>query len=139
MIAAPLIPPERYIDSGALVRGSSAWLISRILNSPAVAKVVTSPPRLVDRAELAATVAAIHQASRAFETSVTALERGNETTAGAVAPQSEWTTKQAADHLRMSQRRVQELAAELGGRKIGRQWLLDEVAVRREHQRRTAA
>jgi hypothetical protein len=53
-------PPDRYIE-GALVHGSSAWLLGRILASPGVATVLRNPPGWVDRAELAATVAAIHQ------------------------------------------------------------------------------
>jgi len=137
MNGATLRPPERYIE-GALVRGSSSWLLSRILASPGVATVVDNPPRWVDRAELAATIAAIHTAARRFDTASAAHEREDAALLGAVTPQLDpaWTVRRAADFLGLSERRVQERAAELGGRKVGRQWILDEVAVRQEYQRR---
>jgi hypothetical protein len=114
----------------ALVSGSPAWLLARILRSPDVKRVLTHPPVWVERGHLTDTINAIDQAAKAFETALTAFERGNETPLGAVAGQSDWTTREAASHLGMSQRRVQELAAALGGRRVGREWRLPEVAVR---------
>jgi hypothetical protein len=135
--AASLGTPDRYVE-GALVRGSAAWLLSRILASPGVATVVNNPPRWVDRVALAATVAAIHTAARRFDTASAACEREDATVLGAVALESnpEWTVRRAAGYLKISERRTQELAAKLGGRKIGRQWLLEETAVRQEHEKR---
>jgi hypothetical protein len=137
---APLRPPdpERYIE-GALVRGSSAWLLSRIVASPGVTTVLNNPPGWVDRTELAATIAAIHKAARGFDTASAAPERDTATALGAVMPESDllgWTVRRAADFLGLSDRRVQEMAPELGGRRVGRQWLLDEVAVHHEGERR---
>ncbi|MGH3546833.1 MAG: helix-turn-helix domain-containing protein [Pseudonocardiaceae bacterium] len=135
-----MMPADRYIEAAALVAGCSAWLFSRILRSPNVAAVLASPPSWVDRAELNATVSAVHRAGRTFEAAATAPEREDATMVGAVVPDcpSAWTVARAAEFLRLSPRRVQELAAaELGGTRIGRVWLLDEVAVREyEHLRR---
>lgn len=132
-------PGDRYVE-GALVRGSSAWLLSRILASPGVAAVVNNSPQWVDRAELAATIAAIHTAAQRFDTASAALEREDAAPLGAVMPQSdrdrEWTVRRAADFLGLSTRRVQERAVELGGRKVGRQWIFDAAAVHHEHEKR---
>jgi excisionase family DNA binding protein len=114
----------------ALVAGSSAWLLARILRSPDVRRVLTHPPVWVERGDLTDTINAIDQAAKAFETALTALERGKTATLSAGTAQSELTTREAANHLGMSQRRVQELAAALGGRRVGREWRLPEVAVR---------
>lgn len=141
MNAASLSPPDRYVE-GALVHGSSAWLLSRILASPGVATVVSNPPGWVDRAELAATIAAIHTAASRFDTASSAAhEREDAALLGAVTPQLDpaWTVRRAADYLGLSDRRVQELAAELGGRRVGRAWILDEVAVREYERRRQRA
>lgn len=133
-------PGDRYVE-GALVRGSSAWLLSRILASPGVAAVVNNSPQWVDRAELAATIAAIHTAARRFDTTTAALEREDAAPLGAVMPQSApgWTVRRAAAYLGLSHRRVQEIAAELGGRRVGRAWILDEAAVREYERRRHRA
>lgn len=124
----------RYVEHAAIVSGGAAWLLSRILRSPAVAKLTGNPPAWLDRSEISATVNAIHHAAKAFEVASTAHERENATVVGAVDAQSdptpEWTVSRAADHLRLSPRRVQELAPELGGRRVGRQWILNELAVR---------
>jgi hypothetical protein len=136
-------PPRgttRFI-SGAVVSDSPAVLLSRILRSPNVVTVLNHPPLWVDRAELAATIAAIHKAAQRFGTASAALEREDATVVSAVTPQlgPEWTVRRAADFLGLSQRRTQELAAQLGGRKVGRQWLLDELAVREYGKRRHRA
>jgi excisionase family DNA binding protein len=114
----------------ALVSGPSAWILSRILRSPDVRRILANPPAWIERGDLADTVMAIDQAGKAFEVALSALERGNEAPLSAVMPQSEFTTRQAAERLGLSQRRVQELAALLGGRRVGRQWRLPEAAVR---------
>ena len=130
-----------YVEHGAIVSAGAAWLISRILTSPSVNKVVTHPPGWLNRAQIEETVEAIHQAGREFEASSAALERGNETLLSAVMARSELTTREAADYLGLSPRRVQEIAAELGGTRAGRQWRIPAVAVREygERQRQTAA
>jgi excisionase family DNA binding protein len=114
----------------ALVSGSTAWLLSRILRSPAVKRLLAHPPAWIERGDLADTINAVDQAGKAFEVALSALERGNEAPLSAMVPQSEFTTRQAAERLGLSQRRVQELATLLGGRRVGRQWRLPEAAVR---------
>jgi hypothetical protein len=139
MNATSLGTPDRYIE-GALVSDSPALLFSRILRSPNVATVLRNPPIWVDHAALASTVEAIHTAARRFDAASAALKREDAAVLGAVMPQSdrdgEWTVRRAADFLGLAQRTVQERAAELGGRKVGRQWLLQETAVRQEHEKR---
>lgn len=128
-----------FVESAALLSGPAALVVSRVLHSPNVVTVLADLPRWLQRyrSEIHAAVEAVHRAARAYESGVAALEREDVVVSGAVRAHSDqhWTTRQAADHLRLSRRRVQELAsAELGGRKVGRQWLFDEVVVR-EYQR----
>lgn len=134
---------SRYVEHAAVVSGAPAWLLSRILRSPNVATVVNNAPRWIDHAELNATVEAIHGAAKAFQMASAARERENATVPGAVTAESDdpgWTVRRAAAYLGLSPRRVQELAPELGGRRVGRrQWVLDSAAVRHEHQRRNEA
>jgi hypothetical protein len=129
----------RFIElPAAVVTGGPAWLLSRILRSPSVATVISLPPIWVNQAELTATITAIHRAAKAFDTMATAPERETATLTCAVTLESnsEWTVRKAADYLGLSQRRVQELASQLGGRRVGRQWILEEVAVREFARRR---
>jgi excisionase family DNA binding protein len=124
-----------YVEHGAIVSGGPTWMISRILASPSVRDLLDNPPAWIERGHLAATVDAIHQAARAFEAESAARERGKPATVSAVAAQSEWTTREAADYLGLSQRRVQEIAADLGGTQAGRRWRIPATAAR-EYQRR---
>jgi hypothetical protein len=128
---------ERFVDEPtALISGAPAWLLSRVLRSPSVVKVLTSPPAGLNETDVAAAVAAIHKAGRAWEKRSDQQQRDNAVPAGAVVGHY-WTTKRAAEHLEKSQRRVQELAAALGGTRVGREWRIPEVAVR-EYQRAKA-
>ncbi|MFZ0118107.1 MAG: hypothetical protein WAL99_01380 [Pseudonocardiaceae bacterium] len=128
----------RFVDEPcAIVTGAPAWLISRLLRSPDVATVLNNPPSWIDRAEVTATVTAIHLAGRAFVAPPSALERGNQPTSSAVAAESELTTRETAERLCLSQRRVQEIAAELGGTQVDRRWRIPEVAVREYERTRT--
>lgn len=126
----------RYVESAAIVSGGAAWLLSRILSSPNVNKVVTHPPGWLDRAQIVETVEAIHQAGREFEARSAAPERGNSTMSSAVVVQSEWTTEQAAAYLNLSARRVQEIAPQLGGTRTGRRWRIPAIAVLEYGERR---
>jgi hypothetical protein len=120
----------------AVISGGAAWLINRVLSSPDVARVLDNPPIWIERGDIADAVTAIDQAARAFAASQSAPRRGKMTTLGAVVPDFDWTTNQAAEFLEISQRRVQEIAGELGGQRVGqRQWLLPEIAVK-EYARR---
>jgi excisionase family DNA binding protein len=134
---APDGPVDRLIsEPAAMVSGSAAWLLSRLLRSPSVVKVLTNAP---DRADIAATVDAIHAAGRAHANRPEQERRDNATAPGAVAAQSaaDWSTGQAADYLQISRRRAQELASELDGEKIGRAWRIPASAVR-AYQRQKA-
>lgn len=121
----------------ALISGGTAAFLSRLLRSPNIRRVLDRPPAWVNRADVAVTVDAIHEAGRAWETSITLQQRDNAVALGAAVQC--WTTKRAAEHLRMSQRRVQELASELGGKRIGREWRIPATMVREYAKRRNTA
>jgi hypothetical protein len=127
----------RFISApSAIIGGSAAWLLSRLLRSPDIRRVLDNPPSWIERGDIADAVTAINKAAKAFVASQPAPTRGQMATLGAVVSESEWTTHQAAEYLGISQRRVQEIAPELGGQRVGqRQWLLPEIAVR-EYERR---
>jgi hypothetical protein len=127
---------DKYItEPVAVIGGGAAWLISRVLRSPAVAKVLANAPSGLDRADIAATVTAIHAAGRAYENRLDRERRDNADRPGAVVPQS-WTTEQTATYLGLSLRRTQELAPELDGRRIGGRWLIPAVAVQSYEQQK---
>jgi hypothetical protein len=128
---------ERFVDQPcAVVNGAPAWLLSRLLRSERVTKVLANPQTGVDQADLAAVVDAIHRAGRAHTNRLYQRQRDNAAAPGAVAAQS-WSTAQAAAYLGLSLRRVQELAPELDGQRIGRQWAIPAAAAR-EYQRQKA-
>jgi hypothetical protein len=127
---------ERFLDEPtAMVSGSAAWLLSRLLRSPHVVKVLNAPSGGLDRAAISATVAAIHCAGRAYESRLDQQRRDNALAPGAIVAES-WTTQHTADYLRISRRRAQELATELDGKRIGRQWAIPAAAVRAYERRK---
>lgn len=114
----------------AVVSGPPAVLLSLLLRSPNVRTVVEGlPPWLRPyRAEIARVVEELHRVAAS-----TALEREDAEPVSATAADSgTCTVSEAADRLRLSVRRTQELAAAglLGGRRVGRTWQLDSAAVR---------
>jgi excisionase family DNA binding protein len=125
----------------AVISGGAAWLINRVLSSPDVTRVLESPPSWIERGDIADALTAIDQAAKAFAASQPAPRRGKTATLGAAVADSagNWTTAEAAEYLRISVRRTQELAPELGGVRIGRQWLIPAVAARLYAERRDAA
>jgi hypothetical protein len=130
---------DKFIGQGsAVIGGPAAWLLARILASPDVARVLACPPSWIERGQVIDMVTAVDLAGRAFETLLTARERGEKTHLGAAVAQSaaDWTTRETAEYLRISVRRTQELAADLGGRRIGRQWLIPAAGVRAYEQRK---
>lgn len=122
----------------AVIGGPAAWLLARILASPDVARVLACPPSWIQRGQVIDMVTAVDLAARAFEASQTAPGRGEKAHLGAAVAQSaaDWTTREMAEYLRISVRRAQELAADLGGRRIGRQWLIPAAGVRAYEQRK---
>lgn len=101
-------PPRLIERPAAVVTGSTAELLRRILASAHVAAILNDPPLWVDRGDLTATITAIHHAARAFTTQILAPKRNNTPTPDATMPPSDnvWTTQRAADYLGISIRRV---------------------------------
>jgi hypothetical protein len=127
---------ERFLTQPtAQVYGGSAWLLSRILRSPAVIKVLDNPPAGMDRSDIAATALAIHAAGRAWESDLTLQRRDTAIPLSATVPHC-LTTEQAGSYLRLSVRRIQELAPSLGGKRIGRRWSIPAAAVQQYGQRK---
>ena len=132
----------RFISApSAVISGPAAWLLSRLLSSPDNRRVLDNPPTWIERDAVADAITAIHLAGRAFVTPQAALERGKTATVGAAVADStvNWTTQQTASYLRISVRRTQELAPELDGVRVGRQWLIPAVVVRLYAEQRDAA
>lgn len=125
---------SRFIDApSAVVSGSAAFLLSRLLKAPPVTAYMAAA-RWVHGPDVERTLHAIHRAARAWEAS---LERENAAPDRTVCPDSRWTVEQAAEHLGLSRRRVQELARAgwFTGRREGRRWVLDEASVLDYHRR----
>lgn len=130
----------RFIgEPAAVIGGPAALLLSRILRSPHIRRVLDTPRDWIERDTIAATVTAIDLAGFAFEASLTARERGETITVGAVAAECHLTTKETADYLRISLRRAQELAPELGGKRIARRWAIPAAGAKAYAERRAAA
>jgi hypothetical protein len=130
---------ERFVDQPcAVVSGAPAWLLSRVLRSERITKVLANLHTGVDQAELAATVNAIHRAGRVHENRVDQQRRGNAIAPGTVVPHC-WSTEQTAEYLGLSRRRVQELAPALGGKRIGRRWAIPAAAAHDFAERRKPA
>ena len=129
---------DPFVESAALLSGPAALVVSRVLRSPHVVTVLANLSGWLHpyRSEITAAVQAVHRAAHAWESTPLAVEREDAIEAGAVDAESPWTTERAAALLQLSRRRTQELAAGglLGGHRVGRQWILDEAAVR-EYQR----
>lgn len=129
---------SRFIEHGALISGSGAFLLSRLLRSPQVVAYMRSAGWLGgDDFDLA--LAAIHTAGRAWEATINLPRRDNaRVSVHSLSNPATMSIEDAAGLLGLSVRRIQELAqsGSLEGQRIGRRWILDEVAVRREYERR---
>ena len=68
--------PGRFIESAAVVAGPEAFLLSRVLKAPLVAAFMAKA-RWCHGADVETTVAAIHEAARAWEASLVLAEREN--------------------------------------------------------------
>lgn len=116
-----------YIE-GALICGWAAYAFARILARHWREEVEDLPPHL--RAPLEDALEALDHAARRWE----ATRRGNaEALPAEAAPSSEHelSTREAADVLKVSERRIRQLAdaGALVGRKEGPQWRLRKDAV----------
>jgi hypothetical protein len=137
--------PESHLitEPTALISGTAAFLLSRLLRSPQVTAYIRSAGWVGgDDFDLA--LAAIHAAGRAWETTINLPQRENaRANVRSLSNPATMSIEAAAGHLGLSVRRTQELAQSglLEGQRTGRRWVLDEASVRNyqhHHQKRTA-
>jgi hypothetical protein len=133
-----------YVPAGAaIVSGPTAWVLGRILAAPHVRTLLLNLSAGWLRpyaGEVADAVAAVHRAAAAWDMAAsTSPTRSDETALGEIEPPCLWSVSTAAAHLGLTERRVQQLAERLGGRRVGRTWGLDPAAVREYGRRRKAA
>lgn len=128
----------------ALIGGSTAALLARVLDSPRV-RAYLAAARWAHGEDMDAAIAALRAAGREWEMSLHLPQRDTSPRSRSDPQHCAWTVEQAAEHLHLSIRRVQELAREnsIEGRRIGQRWELDptSVAAYQHHrqQKRTAA
>lgn len=137
---APLSQHRRdrvtYVEQGVIVGGYSALLASTGLRDLA-RKGYFDRVRADRRAELLACIDELERAGRAWQQNAAAeAERNNETRPRETITHSPLSARQAADLLRLTPRRVQQLAESIGGAKHKGRWMFDRAAVLAEAQRR---
>jgi excisionase family DNA binding protein len=129
--------PSRFVEHGALISGSGAYLLSRLLRSPQVAAYIRGAG-WIGGDDFAAAVHAINAASDAWQAGLELQQRQN--ARRYELPDSccaMMTVEEAAECLNLSIRRVQKLAQEgsLTGRRVGRRWELDSGSVQAYRER----
>ncbi|MGH3573383.1 MAG: helix-turn-helix domain-containing protein [Pseudonocardiaceae bacterium] len=136
---------SRYVEHGAIVSGSAAYLLSRLLRAASVTSYIRGAAWLHGD-DFGHAVHTIHQAARAWQLGVELGQRDN-------APRHEpshsehgtISTDEAAGMLHLSRRRTQELAQQghITARRNGRSWELNSASVgvyqRHQQQKRTSA
>jgi hypothetical protein len=137
------------VDRVAVVHGPAALALSRTLRLPAVQAELLAAPPWLRSPELAATVAAIHEAAAAYEAELRRSEanpsetarRSTSASSGVGEVGQRWSVGRAARALAVSPRRVQQLAAtgRLGAELVGGRWEIDPTSVRRFAQVREGA
>jgi len=137
-------PGGAFVPAGAaVIHGPAAWVIARILAAPNVRTLLLNLPAGWLRpyaGEIADAVAAVHRAAAAWDTAAPiSPTRNDETAPDEIEPPSAWSVSTAAAYLGLTERRVQQLAEQLGGRRIGRTWALDPAAVREYGRQRRKA
>jgi excisionase family DNA binding protein len=122
----------------AVVNGTGAFLLSRLLRSPQVAGYIRDNVWL-HGPDFNRVIAAIHAAGRAWESTVDLPQRDSvrvrmhpPTISGTL------NIEAAALILGVSIRRTQELASKgtIRGRRVGRRWQLDTTSVHAHHHHR---
>jgi excisionase family DNA binding protein len=126
------------VTDAAIVTGSGAYLLSRLLRRPPVTAYMRGAGWLHND-DFGATVRAIHEAARAWERSLDLEHREN--VGGYEIPGrccGTLTVEQSAEELGLSPRRVQELAraGRITGRRVGRRWEISPASVRAYQQQR---
>jgi hypothetical protein len=116
----------------AVITGSAAFLLSKLLRAPPVAAYIHQALWLHGD-DFDAMLAAVHAAGRGWESTVHLAQRDN-VRAYVRSPANPGTmgTKDAAAILGLSIRRTQELTklGSLTGHRVGRRWELDPGSVR---------
>jgi excisionase family DNA binding protein len=129
---------RRFIEyPAAVVTGPEAFLLSRVLKAPSVVAFLRRA-RWFHGGDVQAMLEAIDRAARAWESRLTLAQRHTALRSDPLPAHSRWTVEQAAKHLGLSHRRVQELARAgwLTGKREGRRWGLDEASVLNYQHRR---
>lgn len=130
-------------EPAALIGGPGAYLLSKLLKEPPVAAFIRDA-RWLHGPDFDLAVAAVHAAGRAWQATVDLPRRGNavrfERSAADCTTMNPMSTKQAAEHLDLGIRQVQELAksGRITGRRVAGRWQLDPSAVRAYHQQKRA-
>lgn len=120
----------RRVEDAALVSGFAAEVLDRMLAAylPKVLPALSGE----QRAEVEATHAAVGWAAGRWQARPVSASGSAETRVTeivAVSGHDEISTAEAARMLRLSERRVRQLAAGGMGRRVGRTWLLDRDQV----------
>jgi hypothetical protein len=133
----------------AIVAGPSALALAAVLKLPEVQRALLAQPRWMTGPEFAATISAIHLASEAYlnelrnnEAKPSEAGRGLSRVPGdAEGVGQRWSSSRVAQHLGISTRRAQQLAAarQLDAELVGGRWLIDAESVRTYSQVRSAA
>ncbi|MFI0482228.1 helix-turn-helix domain-containing protein [Actinomadura sp. 9N215] len=134
--------PSRYVE-GALIHGVSAHVLDRVLRWPVVAGALDDLPVWM-RPEVEAARRAIRWAAAEYEAlplvaAADGIAAAQEAETVPPSRHGEITTGEAAGLLRLSERRVRQLAAQGMGRRAGGRWLLDRSAVLAYADRRRSA
>ncbi|MGH3511651.1 MAG: helix-turn-helix domain-containing protein [Pseudonocardiaceae bacterium] len=139
-----MTPSTVITEPAAVISGSGAYLLARLLKAPPVTAYVRSANWLHGD-DFAAAIRAINAASDAWQATVNLPERHNDRR-GERSEQhcGTLTVMQASEHLDLGPRQVQRLAqaGRIDGRRIGGQWALDQKSVniyQRRHQQERAA
>lgn len=132
----------RFVGSAALLHGYSASVAERLMREPVRRALRTGQLERWQAVELAETLRALERAAADWRASV---DGSNGRAAAEVEPSSPHEqhvdTAEASEILCVSERRVRQRAAALGGWKAGGRWLFDrdELLACCEHDQRGAA
>ncbi|PZS14117.1 MAG: hypothetical protein DLM60_19655 [Pseudonocardiales bacterium] len=121
----------------ALVSGSGAALLARLLTSPQV-RAFRATAGWTHGGDIEEAISSIVAAGRAWETSLDLAQRDTATRRGLVYPTCEMlTVEESSERLNLSNRQIQHLArsGRITGRRVGRRWELDVRSVTKYQKR----
>lgn len=122
---------SRYVEHAAIVSGSGASLLSRLLRSPQVTAYIRGAVWLHGD-DFGHAVHAIHEAACAWDTTNNLRERNTAIRCERSVPDcATMNTEEASQQLGIGERRVQQLAQRgcITGHRVGGKWRLDTRAV----------